>query len=239
VPCRRRDTPTRRPPTSKASSPMAIGLAVSLPVTGSVPVVAPPPTVLPGLVVLVTPVAEGVVDAVTGLVVGVVTGGVLLKKLLVMVAVHVTVLAPAGPDALHWVIVIGSPVDCDSGAVAVQVIVPPGPPEPSHWTTLCPPGPPEPARSLPAGVATQVSVFTVPGLWHCLIVEAIAEPVGYPVRLLVTVPVQVTVLAPPRPAVLHWVMLVTGVVDVVVPPVGHTADPVQCTVVTMTAAPVG
>jgi hypothetical protein len=57
--------------------------------------------------------------------------------------------------------------------------------------------------------------------------------------LLVTVTVQVTVLAPPRPALLHWVITVTGVVEVVVPPVGQTADPVHMALVTIVAKPVG
>jgi hypothetical protein len=57
--------------------------------------------------------------------------------------------------------------------------------------------------------------------------------------LFVTVTVQVTVLAPPRPALLHWVITVTGVVDVVVPPVGQTADPVHMMLVTIVAKPVG
>ena len=58
-----------------------------------------------------------------------------------------------------------------------------------------------------------------------------------------TVTSQVTVLAPPRPVPLHWSMFVTGVVDVVVLPVGHAddpvADPVHWTVVTIVARPVG
>jgi hypothetical protein len=74
-------------------------------------------------------------------------------------------------------------------------------------------------------------------------VESLAEPTGYPVRLLVTVTLQVTVLAPPRPEPLHWSMLVTGVVDVVVPPVGQAddpvAEPVHWMVVTTVAKPVG
>ena len=57
--------------------------------------------------------------------------------------------------------------------------------------------------------------------------------------MFVTVTVQVTVLAPPRPAPLHWVITVTGVVEVVVPPVGQTADPVHEIVVTIVARPVG
>ncbi len=92
---------------------------------------------------------------------------------------------------------------CEGGAVTVQVNVPPVPPEWLHWLTLWPPGPPVPVRLLPGGVATQVSVLTAPGLWHCITVEAIGAPIGYPVRLLMTVTVQVTVLAPPRPALLH------------------------------------
>lgn len=51
--------------------------------------------------------------------------------------------------------------------------------------------------------------------------------------------VQVTVLAPPRPAPLHWLTLVTGFVEVVVRPVGHSADPVHEIVVTIVAKPVG
>ncbi len=54
-----------------------------------------------------------------------------------------------------------------------------------------------------------------------------------------TVTVQVTVLAPPRPALLHWLIVVTGVVEVVVPPVGHIADPVHVIVVAIIAKPVG
>jgi hypothetical protein len=102
----------------------------------------------------------------------------LAVKLLVIVAVQVTVLAPVGPDALHWLIVVGSPVSCVGGAVTVQVIVPPAPPELLHCATLCPPGPAEPVRLLPGGVATQVSVLTAPGLWHCETVESIAAPIG-------------------------------------------------------------
>jgi hypothetical protein len=45
--------------------------------------------------------------------------------------------------------------------------------------------------------------------------------------LLVTVTVQVTVLAPPNPAVSHCVIPTTGTADVVVPLVGQTADPVH------------
>jgi hypothetical protein len=124
-------------------------------------------------------------------------------KLLVIVAVQVTVLAPVGPEPLHWLIVVGSPVVSEEGAVAVQVSVPPAPPESLHWVTLWPPGPPVPGWLLPGGVATQVCVVTSPGLWHCLTAESLASPVGKPVRLLVTVTSQVTVLAPPRPALLH------------------------------------
>ncbi|HUC15023.1 MAG TPA: hypothetical protein VMS00_11280 [Acidimicrobiales bacterium] len=66
-------------------------------------------------------------------------------KLLTIVAVQVTVLAPAGPEPLHWSIVVGSPVLWEGGAVAVQVMVPPGPPEELHCVSLWPPGPPDPA----------------------------------------------------------------------------------------------
>jgi hypothetical protein len=100
-------------------------------------------------------------------------------------------------------IVVGRPVLWVGGAVTVQVSVPPAPPESLHWETLWPPGPAVPVRSLPGGVATHVSVLTAPGLWHCETVESLAEPTGYPVRLLVTVTVQVRVLAPPRPLPLH------------------------------------
>ncbi|MHB1534868.1 MAG: hypothetical protein ACYC1D_09730 [Acidimicrobiales bacterium] len=58
-------------------------------------------------------------------------------------------------------------------------------------------------------------------------------------RLLVTVTVHVTVLAPPSPDVLHWSMSVTGDGDVVVLPGGHAAEPVQEMVVTIVADPVG
>ncbi len=51
--------------------------------------------------------------------------------------------------------------------------------------------------------------------------------------------VQVTVAAPPTPALLHWLITVTGVVEVVVPPVGQTADPVHMIVVTIVARPIG
>lgn len=54
-----------------------------------------------------------------------------------------------------------------------------------------------------------------------------------------TVASQVTVLAPPSPALLHWVTPVTGTADDVLPPVGQTADPVQAMIVTMVAEPVG
>jgi hypothetical protein len=102
----------------------------------------------------------------------------LLMKLLVIVAVQVTVLAPVVPEALHWLIVVGSPVLCEGGAVTVQVIVPPAPPELLHCVTVCPPGPPVPVRLLPGGVATQVSVLTPPGLWHCITVESVEVPTG-------------------------------------------------------------
>jgi len=55
----------------------------------------------------------------------------------------------------------------------------------------------------------------------------------------VTVTVQSTVLAPPSPALLHWLITVTGVVEVVVPPEGQIAEPVQLVVVTIVAKPVG
>jgi len=127
----------------------------------------------------------------------------LAMKLFVIVAVQVTVLAPFLPEPLHWPIVVGSPVLCEGGAVTVQVSVPSAPPELLHWVTLWPPGPAVPARLLPGGVAVHVSVRTPPGLLHCMTVEPIVAPLGKPRRLLVTVTVQVTVLAPPRPALLH------------------------------------
>ncbi|MHB1534869.1 MAG: hypothetical protein ACYC1D_09735 [Acidimicrobiales bacterium] len=134
--------------------------------------------VAPGIVVVVV-VAPGIVVVVVapGIVV-VVPGGMLLKKLLVIVAVQVTVLAPPVPEPLHWLIVVGSPVDCEGGAVTVQVSVPPGPPELLHWVTLWPPGPPLPARLLPGGVAVQPGVLPVSGFWHCRTVESIAAPIG-------------------------------------------------------------
>jgi hypothetical protein len=163
----------------------------------------------------------------------------LAKKLFVIVEVHVTVLAPVPPEPPHWLIEVGSPVVWVDGAVVVQVMVPPAPPELLHWTTLWLPGPPVPAWTFPDGVATQVNVFTAPGFWHCMMVASLAAPVGYPVRLLVTVTVHVTVLAPPSPALLHWLITHTGWVDVVVPPSGHAADPVHMMLVTIVARPVG
>jgi len=59
------------------------------------------------------------------------------------------------------------------------------------------------------------------------------------VRLLVTVTVQVTVLAPPRPATSHWVIPVTGSTEVVVPVVPHTTGAVQAMSVVIVANPVG
>ncbi len=54
-----------------------------------------------------------------------------------------------------------------------------------------------------------------------------------------TVTVHVTVLAPPSPTLLHWLITVIGVVEVVVLPVGQTADPVHMISVTIVARPVG
>ena len=121
--------------------------------------------VLTGTELVVVDGTELVVVDGTELVV-VLDGDELAMKLLVIVAVQVTVLAPVGPEALHWLIVVGSPVLCEGGAVTVQVRVPPAPPEPLHWVTLWPPGPAVPDRLLPGGVATHVSVLTPPGLWH-------------------------------------------------------------------------
>src|SRR5271170_3802748 len=92
--------------------------------------------VLAATVVLVLPDGT-VVDTVVGtmeevLVVAAGSAAVLLMKLLTIVSVQVTVLAPAGPEPLHWAIVVGSPVLCEGGAVAVQVMVPPGPPDELH-----------------------------------------------------------------------------------------------------------
>lgn len=157
------------------------------------------------VVLVVDPVAVVVVGALppdpvpTAVVVLVVADVVLAWKVFVIVAVQVTVLAPVVPDALHWVMVVGSPVSCDGGAVTVHVIVPPAPPDALHWVTLWPPGPPLPAWLFPGGVATQAK-FAVPGFWHWLIPAAIAAPAGYPVRSFVTVAVQVSVLAPPAAA---------------------------------------
>ncbi len=49
-------------------------------------------------------------------------------------------------------------------------------------------------------------------------------------------------LAPPRPVLLHWVIWVTGVVEMVVPPVGQVVAmsvPVQEMVVTIVVEQVG
>jgi hypothetical protein len=68
-------------------------------------------------------------------------------------------------------------------------------------------------------------------------------PSGKPVRLLVTVTVQVTVLAPVLPALLHCSITVIGVVENVV--VGswlsneHVASPVHWMLVVMVAMPTG
>jgi hypothetical protein len=95
---------------------------------------------------------------------------------LVIVAVQVTVLAPPVPDPSHWVIVVGNPVLSETGAVAVQVSVPPGPPDSLHWMTLWPPGPPVPTW-LPLGVEVQVTV-PAPGLVHCRISASVGVPSG-------------------------------------------------------------
>jgi hypothetical protein len=140
---------------------------------------------LAATVVLVPPagtVVETVVVAVVGTVVDVIvvagSAAVLPRKLLTIVAVQVTVLAPAGPEPLHWVIVVGNPVLCEGGAVAVQVMVPPGPPDELHCVSLWPPGPPEPAWLLPGGTAVQVRVVVPSGFRHWLTVGTIAAPVG-------------------------------------------------------------
>lgn len=125
--------------------------------------------VVVGAVLVVVPAGAEVV---------VVTAAVLAMKLLVMVAVQVTVLAPVEPEESHWLIVVGRPVLCEGGAVRVQVKVPPAPPELLHWVTLWPPGPPLPACWLPGGVATHVSVLTRPGLSHWPTVAAIEVPRG-------------------------------------------------------------
>jgi hypothetical protein len=70
---------------------------------------------------------------------------VLPTKLLMIVTVQVTVLAPAEAEPLHWSMVVGSPVACEGGAVAEHVMAPPGPPDELHSVSLWPPGPPEPA----------------------------------------------------------------------------------------------
>ena len=229
--------------------PLVVGVVAGAVVVvapgAAVVVVAPPPVVLvvvsPPVVLVVVPppVVLVVPPPPVVLVVSPVPGVVLAVKLFVIVATQVTVLAPVVPDALHWLMVVGRPVVCDGGAVAVQVKVPPAPPELLHWVTLCPPGPAVPVRSLPGGTATQVLVVTPPGLSHWVTVESIAEPTGYPVRLLVTVAVHVTVLAPPSPAMLHWLIEVTGVVDDVDIPGPQLAEPVQLSVVTIDAEPVG
>lgn len=57
--------------------------------------------------------------------------------------------------------------------------------------------------------------------------------------MFVTVAVQVTVLAPPRPELLHCVILVTGVVELVVTPTGQFAAAGHERVVAIVAEPVG
>jgi len=78
-----------------------------------------------------------------------------------------------------------------------------------------------------------------PGFWHWLMPGTTAEPVGYPVRSLVTVTSQVTWLAPPGPAKLHWLIDVIGVADVVVVPGGQESAALHTMVVTIVAVPVG
>lgn len=77
------------------------------------------------------------------------------------------------------------------------------------------------------------------GFRHWFTVAAIAAPVGYPVRLFVTDAVQVTVLAPPRPEALHWVIPVTGFTELVVVEIPHTTGAVQAMSVVIVASPVG
>jgi len=209
---------------------VVLGCVVVVVWGGVVRVVPVPATVV--LVLVAGTVLEELV-VVTG------TAAVLAMKLLTIVAVQVTVLAPAGPDPLHWSMVVGSPVLWEGGAVAVQVIVPPGPPEELHCVSLWPPGPPEPAWLLPGGTAVHVSVVVKSGFRHWLTVAAIAAPVGYPLRLFVTVAVQVTVLAPPRPEALHWVIPVTGFTELVVLEIPHTTGAVQAMSVVIVANPVG
>jgi hypothetical protein len=67
------------------------------------------------------------------------------KKLLMIVTAQITVLAPTPPEPLHWSMVVGSPALCEGGAVAVQVMAPPGPPDELHCVSLWAPGPAEPA----------------------------------------------------------------------------------------------
>jgi hypothetical protein len=118
---------------------VVLGCSVVVVWGGVVRVVPVPATVV--LVLLAGTVLELLV-VVTG---RVGSAAALAMKLLTIVAVQVTVLAPAGPEPLHWSMVVGSPVLCEGGAVAVQVMVPPGPPEELHCVSLWPPGPPEPA----------------------------------------------------------------------------------------------
>lgn len=84
-----------------------------------------------------------------------------------------------------------------------------------------------------------MSVVVKRGFRHWLTVGAIAAPTGYPVRLFVTVAVQVTVLAPPRPEALHWVIPVTGFTELVALEIPHTTGAVQAMSVVIVANPVG
>jgi hypothetical protein len=76
------------------------------------------------------------------------------EKLLLIVAVQVTVLAPfvldvePVPDALHWLMLTAGAASLAGPAVAVQLTVPPGPPELLHWTIAWKP----PVELGPAGV---------------------------------------------------------------------------------------
>jgi len=212
------------------------------------PSVVVPAVVLPSVVVpaVVLPSVVGpvvVVSSVVGPVVVVVVSSVVVplsSNSLTIVEVQVTVLAPPVPESSHWVMVVGSPVLCEGGAVKVQVTVPSGPPESLHWLMPCPPGPPVPVWSLPAGVPSQVSVAVSLTFSHCRMSATVAVPSGKPVRVLVTVTVQVTVLAPTLAMLLHWLITVIGVVDSRVSFVSmQSAPPLHCTLVTIVASPVG
>jgi hypothetical protein len=120
-------------------TPEPVAVAVPLPagVVPPAPVVPPVPDgavgVVPGTVGVVD---VGTVVGVVGIVVVVV--GDVAMKLLVNVAIQVTVLPPPLEEPLHWLIVTGSAVAAPVTSHCTRVLAPPPFPEPLHWVTVAP-----------------------------------------------------------------------------------------------------